>query len=212
MTYYTVCCGYASHYHNTVTVEADTLDAALEKAIEQAGDDPHWKSVDQASQTFVEALAEGMDPTPGATPRSPFRTVSRGEARGHADRPPPARRHRGHGRHRPYSFRRRRRHRHDGGRRSAGPAGQQASGHRSPQSRWRSGCGRQRRPCTRAHSGSRRHRTAAGRLIAGGIRPSQPPALRHSGPGAGFRPGADGLGALHPDDRYSRGPFHETAH
>ena len=24
MTHYTVCCGYASHYHNTVTVEADT--------------------------------------------------------------------------------------------------------------------------------------------------------------------------------------------
>ena len=40
MTHYTVCCGYASHYHNTVTVEADTLDEALEKAIEQAGDDP----------------------------------------------------------------------------------------------------------------------------------------------------------------------------
>ena len=58
------CCGYASHYHNTVTVEADTLDAALEKAIEQAGDDPHWKSVDQASQTFVEAMAEGMDADP----------------------------------------------------------------------------------------------------------------------------------------------------
>ena len=64
MTHYTVCCGYASHYHNTVTVEADTLDEALEKAIEQAGDDPHWKSVDQASQTFVEALAEGMDTDP----------------------------------------------------------------------------------------------------------------------------------------------------
>ena len=42
----------------------DTLDEALEKAIEQAGDDPHWKSVDQASQTFVEALAEGMDADP----------------------------------------------------------------------------------------------------------------------------------------------------
>ena len=64
MTYFTVCCGYASHYHNTVPVEADTLDAALEKAIEQAGDDPHWKSVDQASQTFVEALAESMDTDP----------------------------------------------------------------------------------------------------------------------------------------------------
>ena len=64
MTNYTVCCGYASHYHNTVTVEAGTLGEALEKAIEQAGDDPHWKSVDQASQTFVEALAESMDTDP----------------------------------------------------------------------------------------------------------------------------------------------------
>ena len=64
MTHYTVCCGYASHYHNTVTVEADTLDAALEKAIEQAGDDPHWKSADYCGPTFVEALAEGMDADP----------------------------------------------------------------------------------------------------------------------------------------------------
>ena len=45
-------------------LEAGTLDSALEKAIEQVGDDPHWKSVDQASQTFVEALAEGMDADP----------------------------------------------------------------------------------------------------------------------------------------------------
>ena len=64
MTHYTVCCGYASHYHNTVTVEADTLDEALEKAIEQAGDDPHWKSADYCVPTFVEALAEGMDADP----------------------------------------------------------------------------------------------------------------------------------------------------
>ena len=64
MTHYTVCCGYASHYHNTVTVKADTLDAALARAIEQAGDDPHWKSIDQASQTFVEALAEGEEADP----------------------------------------------------------------------------------------------------------------------------------------------------
>ena len=64
MMQYIVCCGYASHYHNTVTVEADTLDEALEKAIEQAGDDPHWKSVDQASQTFVDAVAEGEDADP----------------------------------------------------------------------------------------------------------------------------------------------------
>ena len=94
MTYFTVCCGYASHYHNTVTVEADTLDAALEKAIEQAGDDPHWRSVDQASQTFVEALAEGDGRRPLGryrAPRSgPFHPERR-TARGHADRPPPTR-------------------------------------------------------------------------------------------------------------------------
>ena len=64
MTQYTVCCAYASHYRNTVTVEADTLDEALEKAIEQAGDDPHWKFADYYGSTFVEALAEGEEADP----------------------------------------------------------------------------------------------------------------------------------------------------
>ena len=64
MTHYTVCCGYASHYHNTVTVEADTLDEALEKAIEQAGDDPHWKPSDDCGPTFVDAIAGGEDADP----------------------------------------------------------------------------------------------------------------------------------------------------
>ena len=64
MTHYTVCCCYASHYHNTVTVEADSLDEALEMAIEQAGDDLHWKSADYCGPTFVEALAEGVDADP----------------------------------------------------------------------------------------------------------------------------------------------------
>ena len=67
------------------------------------------------------------------------------------------------------------------------------------QSRWRSGCGRQRRPCTRAHSGSRRHRTAAGRLIAGGILPSRTACLAPLRAGAGFRPGADGRARERPD-------------
>ena len=176
MTHYTVCCGYASHYHNTVTVEADTLDEALEKAIEQAGDDPHWKSVDQASQTFVEALAEGMDADPWGDTAIPVpdRFTENGEppvVTLTGLRPP-------------------------GGIEVAGgtvrirfvedagtvttevtdppaPPGNKPLVTIGPQSRWRSGCDRQRRPCTRAHSGSRRHRTAAGRLIAGGIRPSQ---------------------------------------
>ena len=169
MTHYTVCCGYASHYHNTVTVEADTLDKALEKAIEQAGDDLHWKSVDQASQTFVEALAEGMDADPWGDTAIPIpdRFTEKGEppvVTLTGLRPPGGIEVAG-------GTVRIRIIEHagtvtNGGRRSAGPTGQQASGHRPPQSRWRSGCGRERRPCTRTHSGSRRHRTAAGRLIA----------------------------------------------
>ena len=59
-----VCCCYASHYHNTVTVEAGTLDEALENAIEQASDDSYWKPSDDCGPTFVEALAEGMDADP----------------------------------------------------------------------------------------------------------------------------------------------------
>ena len=64
MTHYTVCCGYASHYRKTVTVEADTLDEALEKANEQAGDDPHRKPSDDCGPTFVDAIAEGEDADP----------------------------------------------------------------------------------------------------------------------------------------------------
>ena len=81
MTHYTVCCGYASHYHNTVTVEAGTLGEALEKAIEQAGEDPRWKSVDQASQTFVDALAEGMVTEPWGNTAIPIldRFTEKGE-------------------------------------------------------------------------------------------------------------------------------------
>ena len=64
MTHYTVCCCFASHYHNTVTVEAGTLDEALENAIEQASDDSYWKPSGDCGPTFVEALAEGEDADP----------------------------------------------------------------------------------------------------------------------------------------------------
>ena len=193
MTHYTVCCGYASHYHNTVTVEADSLDEALEKAIELAGDDPHWKSVDQASQTFVEALAEGMDADPWGDTAIPvpdrFTQIGEPPVVTPAGLRPP------------------------GGIEVAGgtvrirfvehagtvtteaagppaPPGQQTSGHDRTQSRWRSGCGRQRRPCTRAHSGSRRPRTDAGRLTAGDIHPARTTCLAPLRAGGWFRPGA----------------------
>ncbi len=199
MTHYTVCCGYASHYHNTVTVEADTLDEALEKAIEQAGDDPHWKSVDQASQTFVEALAEGEEADPWGDTAIPVpdHFTQNGETpvvTPAALRPP--------GGIEVSGGTVRIRFVEDASTvtteitdRSTGPAGQQASRHRRPQSRWRSGCDRQRRPCTRAHSAYRRHRTAAGRLIADGIRPSQTACLAPPRAGTGFRPSADARAA-----------------
>ena len=216
MTHYTVCCGYASHYHNTVTLEADTLDEALEKAIEQAGDDPHWKSADYCGPTFVEALAEGDGCRPLGRHRDPHSRPfhqERRAARGHADRPPPARRHRGRGRHRPYSFRRTRRHGHDGDHRSAGPAGQQASGHRSDAepmalrmwpsaaavhacSFWIPATPDRRRPVDR-----RRHSSIANRLPC--ATPGRWPA---------FGPARTAGARRHPDHRYSRGPFHETVH
>lgn len=64
MKTWTVQCGYAAYYANTVVVEAETLDAALEKAIEQANDDPCWKALDHCGPTFVDAVAEGVDADP----------------------------------------------------------------------------------------------------------------------------------------------------
>ena len=187
MTHFTVCCGYASHYHNAVTVEADTLDAALEKAIEQAGDDHHWNSVDQASQTFVEALAEGMDADPWGDTALPVPDRFTGEpanATGSSERAngqPPVVTLTGL---RPPGGIEvtggtvRIRFIEDDGTVTTEVTDPPAPPDNKPlvtdrmQSRWRSGCGRQRRPCTRAHSGSRRYRIDAGRLTAVGIRPS----------------------------------------
>jgi hypothetical protein len=64
MTIYTVQCGYAAYHANTVEVEAESLDAALEQAIERANDDPHWKALDHCGPTFIDAVAEGADADP----------------------------------------------------------------------------------------------------------------------------------------------------
>jgi hypothetical protein len=67
MTLWTVQCGYAAYYANTVTVAADSLDAALERAIETANADPHWGALDDCcGPTFVDAAAEGDDADPWA--------------------------------------------------------------------------------------------------------------------------------------------------
>ena len=62
---WTVQAGYAAWYANTVTVEADTLDEALEKAIEATNEDSAgWKVLDHYGETFVQAVSEGADADP----------------------------------------------------------------------------------------------------------------------------------------------------
>ena len=80
--HFTVQAGYSSHHANTVTVEADTLEEALEKALEAANEDPDgWRSTDHVSDTVIDAVCEGADCDPwgeGALP-VPDRFTERGE-------------------------------------------------------------------------------------------------------------------------------------
>ena len=61
MTWFTVQCGYPAYYANTVSVEAETLEEALEKAIEVANQDPNWKGLDHCGPSFVDACGIGRD-------------------------------------------------------------------------------------------------------------------------------------------------------
>ena len=76
---WTVQCGYTAHFANTVTVEAETLEEALEKAIETANADDAWRSTGRLSRTFVDAVCEGAgaDPRDAAWP-VPDRFTERG--------------------------------------------------------------------------------------------------------------------------------------
>ena len=68
---FTVQCSYPAYYANTVTVEAETLDDALEKAIETANNDDGWRSIDHCGNTHVDSVCEGADGDPwgeGALP------------------------------------------------------------------------------------------------------------------------------------------------
>ena len=80
--HFTIQCSYSSHHANTVTVEADTLEEALEKALEAANEDPDgWRSTDHVSDTVIDAVCEGAHRDPwgeGALP-VPDRFTERGE-------------------------------------------------------------------------------------------------------------------------------------
>ena len=80
--HFTIQSSYSSHHANTVTVEADTLEEALEKALEAANEDPDgWCSTDHVSDTVIDAVCEGADCDPwgeGALP-VPDRFTERGD-------------------------------------------------------------------------------------------------------------------------------------
>ena len=63
MTTYEVQCAHAAYYTNTVTIDADSLEEALDIAITKANDDPGWRSGD-VGETFINAVANSDDPEP----------------------------------------------------------------------------------------------------------------------------------------------------
>ena len=62
---FTVQVGYFVHFANTVTLEAQTLEEALEKAVAAANENPEgWKGTDHVTDSFVDAACEGADGDP----------------------------------------------------------------------------------------------------------------------------------------------------
>ncbi len=79
---WTVQVGYNAHHCNTVTVEAATIEEALEKAVAAANEDANgWRSSDHCSDSFIDAFCEGAGCDPwgkGALP-VPARFTEHGE-------------------------------------------------------------------------------------------------------------------------------------
>ena len=79
---FTMQCGYMAHFAHTVTVEAETLEEALEKAIETANNDDGWRSTDHCGPSFVDGACEGAHCDPwdrDAALPVPDRFTERGE-------------------------------------------------------------------------------------------------------------------------------------
>ena len=63
---WTAQCSYAGYWSITVTVEAETLEKALEKALTVANGSEGWRSSDHCGDTFVDAVCEGAYADPWA--------------------------------------------------------------------------------------------------------------------------------------------------
>ncbi len=83
MKVWTVQCSFASYDAKTVVVEAETLEQALERAIDEANGGDGWSVLDVCGDTFVDAVAEGNDVDPWKDFASslpvPSRFTERGE-------------------------------------------------------------------------------------------------------------------------------------
>ena len=83
MPFFTVQCSFASYDAKTVVVEAETVEAALDRAIVAANEGDGWSSLDVCGDTFVDAVAEGQDADPWTDFASslpvPARFTERGE-------------------------------------------------------------------------------------------------------------------------------------
>ena len=79
---FTAQCSYAGYWCLTLTVEGDTLEEALEKAIATANESEGWRSSDHVGDTHVDAVCEGADADPWAADAAlpiPDRFTERGE-------------------------------------------------------------------------------------------------------------------------------------
>ena len=79
---WTVQVGYNAHHCNTVTVEAGTIEEALEKAVAAANEDSSgWRSTDHCSDSFCDAVSEGagVDPWGDGSLPVPDRFSEHGE-------------------------------------------------------------------------------------------------------------------------------------
>ena len=66
-----VQCCFATYTSNTVQIQVqdhETLDAALNRSIEEANFDHGWKKLDYEGPIFIAAASEGATPDPGASP------------------------------------------------------------------------------------------------------------------------------------------------